>query len=262
MTINALLYFHQGFTDIINCLPLIDHYLDKKIYEIIYIVLREDAESILKSYLFSKDISMIKLVLLPKVILDQIDIVKYMEGFLGSKAVNSMDLLIHGIYDFLRNDKYKFLFQHTTQTDFFVKAFYTAYDIDYLTRINKFTINRFIEYENQVYNDFIKENGPDYILTHEIDIKHPSLKVVNLNQKSNTFFEYIKVIQNAKEIHLLDSIWAAVIYLLDAKYNLFRDKKINVHCKRGYTQMFTEPVTLPNWIVSFDKIRARVDERE
>ncbi len=249
MTASATIYFHQGFTDIINCLPLIDYYVDTKKYDNIYIVLREDAESILQSYFFNKDISMIKLVLLPKVILDQIDIVKYMEGFLGTNLVHNMDFLIHGNFDILRHDKYKFAFHKKMQTDFFVKALYSAYDIDYSTRINKFSINRFCEYEDQVYNDFIKEHGSNYILTHEIDIKHPSLKVVNLNQKSETFFEYIKVIQNAKEIHLLDSVWAAIIYLLDAKYHLFADKNINVYCNRGYIKMFTEPIKLQNWKV-------------
>lgn len=247
---SAVLYFHQGFTDIINSLPLIDYYTKKNIYDIIYIVIRDDALNILNPYLHNKDISSIKIISLPHHILNNIDIVKYMEGFLGIQATIEIDYLIHGIHDVLRNDKYRYTFNMKLSNDFFVKAFYSAYDIDYMTRINDFNINRFIEYENQIYEDFIKENGPDYILTHEIDIKHPTLKVINLNRKSETFFEYIKVIQNAKEIHLLDSVWAAIIYLLDAKYRLFADKTINVYCNRGYIQMFNEPVVLPNWILA------------
>ena len=43
---SGLLYFHQGFTDIINSLPLIDYYMNKHLYEHIYIVIREDAFNI------------------------------------------------------------------------------------------------------------------------------------------------------------------------------------------------------------------------
>jgi hypothetical protein len=99
--------------------------------------------------------------------------------------------------------------------------------------------------------DFIQEYGTNYILTHEIDIdqEDANIKIVNLNKKSETFFEYIKVIQYAKEIHLLDSVWAAVIYLLDTKYGLFADKQINVYCNRGYNKMFEEPIRPRNWCI-------------
>ena len=50
-------------------------------------------------------------------------------------------------------------------------------------------------------------------------------------------------------MHLLDSFWGVFIYLLDAKYKLFKNKKITLYVKRGYYKMFTEPVKLDNWII-------------
>ena len=43
-------------------------------------------------------------------------------------------------------------------------------------------------------------------------------------------FDYIKIIENAQEIHLLDSVWGTLIYQLDAKYNLF--KKYNENTRQ------------------------------
>ena len=59
----------------------------------------------------------------------------------------------------------------------------------------------------------------------------------------------IKVLENAIEIHLLDSVWGALIYQLDAKYKLFQSKKIILYAKRGYNAMFLSPVKLDNWII-------------
>jgi hypothetical protein len=59
----------------------------------------------------------------------------------------------------------------------------------------------------------------------------------------------IKVLVNAIEIHLLDSSWGAICYLLDAKYKLFQNKKIYLYANRGYSKMFIEPIKLDNWIL-------------
>ena len=67
---------------------------------------------------------------------------------------------------------------------------------------------------------------------------------------SDVFFDYIKVLENAKSIHLIDSVWAAICYLLDAKYTLLKNIDVNVHCLRGYEEMFIEPKKLPNWKIN------------
>ena len=67
------------------------------------------------------------------------------------------------------------------------------------------------------------------------------------NTKSDIFFDMICILQNAFEIHLIDSIWAAFIYLLDAKYKLFNDKQIYIYALRGHHAMFTRPIKLLNW---------------
>ena len=74
-------------------------------------------------------------------------------------------------------------------------------------------------------------------------------KFVDLNKATNTFFDYIKILENSKEIHLLDSVWGVFVYQIDAKYGLFKNIPITTHCLRGYIPMFTEPIKLNNWII-------------
>jgi len=68
-----------------------------------------------------------------------------------------------------------------------------------------------------------------------------------LNNITEIFFDMIKVLENSIEIHLIDSVWGALIYLLDAKHNLFKNKNIYLYAFRKHHKMFTEPVKLKNW---------------
>jgi hypothetical protein len=123
-----------------------------------------------------------------------------------------------------------------------------------MNRVKCFNVARDLELENITYNNFIQKYGDKYILHHEIndiekkyDVEYV-VEYVNLNGISDIFFDYIKVLENAIEIHLLDSVWGALVYLLDAKYKLFSNKKIYIYCRRNYIEMFIKPVKLENWI--------------
>ena len=150
--------------------------------------------------------------------------------------------------DIYRNDKYKNNFSISRRNNFFVNSFYICYNIPYINRIDEFKITRDKELEDSVYNEFINKYGEDYILFHEIIENNNKCKnVINLNGITDNMFEYIKVLEHAKEIHLLDSIWGAFIYQLDAKYQLFKNKNIILYARRQYHKMFTEPYMLSNW---------------
>jgi hypothetical protein len=138
---NAVLYFHQGFTDIINCLALIDYYFALNKYNNIYIMLRSDALNILSAYLHDKKfISQLLLLSIPPEIGNKLDVKLFIENEVIQKSKYPVDILIHGDYDFIRNDIYNRAFGTKMNSEFFVKAFYSAYDIDYITRIKYFNI--------------------------------------------------------------------------------------------------------------------------
>ena len=93
------------------------------------------------------------------------------------------------------------------------------------------------------------------ILVNRMIEKGWDCKIIHTGQHfdknmSDVFFDYIKVLENAKSIHLIDSVWAAICYLLDAKYTLLKNIDVNVHCLRGYEEMFIEPKKLPNWKIN------------
>ena len=126
-----------------------------------------------------------------------------------------------------------------------------------IREVSMFEFDRDLNLEESTYSKFVEEHGNDYVLYHglndgvisSIKDKHPTSKFVDLDKTTNTFFDYIKILENSKEIHLLDSVWGAFVYQIDAKYGLFKNIPITSHCLRGFTTMFTEPIKLNNWII-------------
>ena len=234
-------YSHQGWTDIINCLPLLNYYKETECKNIYYIV-REDAENLVKYY--TKDLN-INIILIPKEILDRHNIFDIIRD--KNIIIDNNDLIkFHGMFDNLRRDKYNLAF--TKCNGFFSTRFYTAYNINPNVRINYFNITRNIEVENNIYNNFIIKYGTEYILTHgNINInKNNNCCYVKLDEISTTFFDMITVLLNAKEIHVIDSIWAVIIFLLETRYNMFLNKNITIYCNRGYYDMFRTDTVLNN----------------
>lgn len=240
----GILYFHQGWTDIINCLALINYYCN--IYDNIYLIIRDDSKELINFY--TKDIKNIKILYEEKKNIDSNGI-NFVINKYNNIDLQNCDFLGIGCHDNSRKDQYNNKFRCIDGC--FVKGFYLSYDIPYITRINNFTFNRNHELEEKTYNNFINIYGTEYILYHEVIENYDQNKrVINLNDLSNIFFDYIKILENAIEIHLLDSIWGAFIYQLDAKYRLFQNKKIFLYAKRGYQRMFEDPVKLDNWIIT------------
>jgi len=252
----AILIFHQEWTDIINCLPLINYYNNK--YLKLYVVIRDDAVNILKFYI--KDLNNIELITFEykKFMFSQKNMNNYKlcnSIILNNPIISSnSEYLFHGFCDIYTNkNKNKFIKNGLFTIKNIGNIFYTIYDLPLKIRVNYFIFNRDYKLEDLTYNNFIKENGKKYILYHSnnnIDflINKKNKKYINLNKKSNIFFDYIKILENSIEIHLIDSCWAAFIYLLDAKYNLFKNIKIYLYPIRGYINMFKEPILLDNWI--------------
>ena len=173
------------------------------------------------------------------------------------------DLLFHGYHDFMRNDKYKGSFNRSI---YFVEGFYKFYDIEYMIRVDGFIFKRDHILENRFYDEFVKKHGEKYVLYHDdpdrniiIDFnKSDKFSYVNLNDISNNIFEVVKVLENSMEVYITDSIWATFCYLLDAKYNIFSGRKVNLYsfsdrsgsCISDKSINRLEPINLENWIIN------------
>jgi hypothetical protein len=230
---------HQGWSDILNSLPLLNYY--KEIYCCdIYFLVRKDAEKFVNFYIKNLNI---KLILIEKENLNVsniFQIIKYLN-------FNENDLIKnHGSFDILRTDEYKNSFLKSSE--YFSEAFYTSYNINSITRINYFNIERDLDAEKELYNNFINKHSINYILVHgDIAIeKKENISYVNIDNLSEILFDCIMILENALELHLIDSIWGVLVYLLEGKYKVFKNKNINIYCQRGHIDMFTKPLKLDN----------------
>lgn len=266
----GLIHFHQGWTDVINCIPLINYY--SQIYDEILTVNLSQYKNIID--FFIKDLTNVKTIYIEQEIHDRenagtLNLIDYL---ISDYQINieEHDILIHGFPDHYRKDMYKSVYPKFFNTIHFVKGFYEFYGIKYSTRINNFDFKRDTEVENLFYENFVKNNGENYILYHEdvsrnfgrsINIaKKEGIKYVNLHGVADNVFNYIKILENAKEIHLIDSVWASFCYMVDAKYKIFSNKNIYIYrlinrpggCLPHYLVKELEPVNLKNWnIIDF-----------
>ena len=261
----------QGWTDIFNTLSLIKYYYDKNIYTKIYIIVRNDGKQIVEFFIRDKhNIFIIDIdnSLCSSYKMCDCNYKEIFNYFINNnkEIADKSDYLFHGFMDIFRNDNYKYghinIFRNfkydvnflngQTFNGHFVNSYYERYDIDKNVRINDFIFTRDYDMEENEYNKFIKLNGTEYVVYHEFykNINNLSVPFINLNQKTNIYFDYIKILENSKEIHVIDSSWGIFIYLLDAKYKLFQNKNITIYLypKRNYLRMFQDPVKLDNWV--------------
>lgn len=266
----ACVYFHQGWTDIVMCMGLINYY--RTLYSSVNVLIRSDARDLTEFYIRNLD----------NVQATYIDTdsgryygqiitncnstgVSYENGVV--RIPTDHDIMFHAEHDKYREDAYKGIwdqpYRHPS-TRHFSEMFYVFYNIDFLTRITHFTVERDLLLEEEVYTRFIETNGRDYVVYHDdennsqygehhvstkldFDRSNQQYSYVNLNRASNIFFDYIKVFQNAKQIHLVDSIWGCLLYQLDARYGILQGKQVNLYCKRGHENLFKHPINLLNW---------------
>lgn len=256
METTGVLYCHQGFTDIVNCLAMINYYSGK--YKNLIVLMRKDAENMINFYV--RKLGNITMLYADKNVLDSANdsgIVRYLE----TKGLSNYACQFIGFTDRERNDIYQNNFSKSDTTGNFVKEFYQCYKIPYETRIEMFSIVRDAEAEERKYTEIVGDSK-QYICKHVgprlgypyqvIKVDTPSnVKSIDLYNSSDVFFDMIKVLENSSEIHVIDSVWAAICYHLDAKYGLLKNVPVSLYCHNGHNKMFVEPIALPNWTIHY-----------
>jgi hypothetical protein len=244
---NALLYTHQGWTDIVNCLALINYHAER--YKRLYILVREDAKWLILFYI--RGLRNVIPIFRPKHDLD----FKHWSASVDP-AIGSLALEFLGVHDRHRIDQYKGAWG--TRQESFEWGFYEWYGVPYETRVSKFKLYRAPEDEAKRFAQYAKTEP--YICVHSNPALglHPpvtsSLPIVELHESSPVFFDMLKVLMHATEIHLIDSVWAAICYQVDASEGLLSHIPITVYDYRGYGHLFTGPKRLPNWTIVSPKL--------
>lgn len=103
---------------------------------------------------------------------------------------------------------------------------YEQAGIPYTARWNSFYINRDLNKEEETFNKFNLKNK-DYIFVHDSPERN---LILNVNSKYNivkfdlakeeNMFTYIKILQQAKEIHCIDSSFRCLVDHIETKNNL------------------------------------------
>lgn len=224
----AILAFHQGWTDIVNQISLINFYYTK--YNFLELYIKKSSKYFIDFY--CKNLENVKIVYTDVHSVDFCNIKK-------NDEFKNYDILLHGFLDNCRVDKYKNSFIKNKNIEY-IRSFYLSYNIPLEVKIDFFNFERDFEWEEYEYQNFIKNYGDNYILYHSdqsspggdtgIDVysvlQEKKIKLVDLNGLFENPFVSIKILQNAKELHLSDSMWGSLCYLMECKYNLFKESKI------------------------------------
>lgn len=245
----ALFISHQGFTDIINTLGLLNYLYCKNNWNTIHVIIREEAKELLEYFIRDKPNIFVYPVCMTKLIAcletkNTEDVHSILQDIV---SLHTYDTLIIGCYDIHNTNEYKNRWIYERN---FVKQFYVCYGVDYMARITNFSITRDLKEEDMQYARFVSKYGNTYSLSHLISQNEARASteypLIELDQYSSTMFDCIKILENAQELHLLDSVWAALVYCLRGRYALFETKRIVIYAKRDHSSMFLEPKQFPN----------------
>lgn len=138
---------------------------------------------------------------------------------------------------------------HMAKSSSFAHAFYSFENLDPSIRISSFSVA-------DVTQDKIPYTLP-YVAVHDDPLRgfvinlDRSLLTYNLNMKSETMIDQIKLIENANAIHMIDSNYSVLIYLLSFHNNKIKHIPKYLH---SYTRtdrslnIYTDPKP-ENWKV-------------
>lgn len=108
-------------------------------------------------------------------------------------------------------------------------SFYTLANIDKNILFDFFKIFRNHKSEKLVYNNIVK--CKNYAVAHSTNGMNINTKlpIIYLNERSSLIIDMLKVIENAKEIHIYDSLYGVLVYLLYFSGNFKKNIKIYYH---------------------------------
>jgi len=240
---NCIIKFHSFFTDSIVCLGIAFYLLDK--YDTIYLDIGEHGKTLLDMYKFVyRNYKQIKV--------DTVDEHKSSAITLGFGAWYTKQ---HPEFEQTRcltqaSEKY------LAGSEYFYSN-YCSIKIPPTECYNSFIIDRDIDLEKARYEKFKSEHGENYIITNaNYDLfdktkLSSNLPIVNLAFKSNIVFDQLMILENAKEIHLINTFLALIIYYIQKKYpNMFSNIPIYLHSyvrHRRLECLYREFGVHPNW---------------
>jgi len=115
----------------------------------------------------------------------------------------------------------------------FLESFYNYYSLDFIETVksNPFLIHK--ENCETFYNSLSIDC--DYIVIHDsnqfriILENKDNYRIINLDSISKTIVDTVSLLEGAKELHLIDSVYGFFVLFLQIQYNLFANHKIYLY---------------------------------
>ena len=199
------IYHHLGLGDHIICNGLVRKFSSD--YNNISLFCKpHNKESVEFMY---RDLDNINIISLPS----DLDVINYLQNN------NISDIITVGF-----NDMY-----YTNSVSFDV-SFYNQFEIDFESRWSNFRVDRDDKRESIIFNHFNLDNDSKYIFIHDdnrfqVDMNRISLeglKIIRpIRELTDNIFDYLKVIENAKEVHTIESSFLFIIDSLDLNKEVY-----------------------------------------
>lgn len=174
------IYHHLGLGDHIICNGLVRYI--KKFEDVVYVFCKPH-NTINVEYMY-RDNPNIKVLSVG----EDIDVVNYINNN------NISDKVIKIGFDKLNNE-----------CNTFDEEFYESLNIPFLVRFDDFYIKRNLDLEQKIIKE-LNPNNEKYIFTHNIDKSkiNTNLKIID-NPVNYSIFNLVSLIENAEEVHLMES---------------------------------------------------------
>ena len=152
--------------------------------------------------------------------------------FKNEQEIN-LYIVINNIKDDLIKIGFENLQQHLTYTTF-DKAFYILANLDFDIRFSKFYFERDYEKENILFKE-LNPKDEKYIFIHDDEDRGFNINVnsnykIIKNNKNFGIFDYIKLLENAEEIHFMQSSFKDLIN----SYKIIKPKLYQHNYVRNY----------------------------
>lgn len=175
------IYHHQGLGDHIICNGLVRHFSD--LYDKITLFCKPNyLDNIKYMYRDTKKIEVIS-------VGHDADVIKYIEK------------------NRLENSLIKVGFENLRQSSLrsFDEEFYRICGLPFETRFSKFYLERDLDKEKKLF-EFLNPKNEPYIFVHDVNLGkvRQDLKIIE-NPKQFNIFDLILLIENAEEVHLMES---------------------------------------------------------
>lgn len=151
------------------------------------------------------------------------------------------------------NNKIIDIGMYLDKTEYFNKCYYLQCNINFDERWSRFHVERDIDREIDLLSKYNIHEGEEYIFLHEDTKRNYTIKQkyiptdIKIVQPSkditNNIFDYLTLIERAKEIHVISSCF---MFLIDS---IKTDNKLYMHHYARYEPCYMQPLLKREWLL-------------